>query len=100
VALNGVETVGAKQCRLGYSLAAVRSCWEVEGEAKSPEWSNMKNGDTEDGRELIIRYEDDKDSVRWVFTCVSRFGVTFGTPTSFRAKQLVSQVYLCYLRAL
>lgn len=86
MALNGVETVGAKQCRLGYSLAAVRSYWEDEGEAKSSEWSNMKNEGTEDGSELMIRYEDDKDSVRYVFACVSRFGVRFGTPTSLHAK--------------
>jgi len=61
VTLNGFETVGAKQCRLGCSHEAVRLCCEVEGEAECSGWSNRKNGDTEGRREIIIRDEDDKD---------------------------------------
>ena len=71
--LNGFETVGAKQCRLGCSHEAVRLYCEIEGEAECSDWSNRKNGDTEDGREIIIRDEDDKDLVRYVFACTARF---------------------------
>jgi hypothetical protein len=86
VALNDFETVRAKQCRLGRLHGAARLCCEVEGKAESCEWSNRKNEDTEDSREIIIRDEDDKHSVRCVFACTARFGVRFGTPTSLHAK--------------
>jgi len=93
VALNGFETVGATQCRLGCSHGAVRLYCEVEGKAESSEWSNRKNEDTEDRREIIIiviiiiiRDEDDKHSVRYVFACTARFGIRFGTPTSLHTK--------------
>jgi len=83
VAVKGFETVGAKQCRLGYSDEAVRLYCESEGDGESSEW---KNEDTEDGREIVIREEDVKDSVRCVFACTARFGVRFDTPASQHAK--------------
>lgn len=93
VALNGFETVGAKQCRLGCSHeSVVQLCCEVEGEAEGSDWSNRKNEDTEDRREMIIRDEDDKDQLA-VCLLALLASVSDSVPQqSLHAKRNVSQV--------
>jgi len=87
VALDGFETVGG-QNTVGWTVLTKHCDCIVKsrGKLKAPEWSNRKNEDAEDRREILIRDGEDNDSVRRVFPCTARFGVRFGTSRTLHAK--------------